>query len=157
REKTLCLLTNSHHREQCLRPTEWAFTATVGPALHVFFFYSGMKNLRQFSSSLAFDSGGGGFHSLASPALGFSTFISGWGYLLRSGWLSRDRSRIDRLMLSEIEAKAKKTNEMEELEFFNLVIGGLVALEEISMLIDWKLSEERSTTVDGVCELDGFR
>ncbi|CAF2023052.1 BnaC07g34340D [Brassica napus] len=60
-------------------------------------------------------------------------------------------------MLSEIEAKAKKTNEMEELEFFNLVIGGLVALEEISMLIDWKLSEERSTTVDGVCELDGFR
>ncbi|KAF3486754.1 hypothetical protein F2Q69_00056870 [Brassica cretica] len=91
-----------------------------------------MKNLRQFSSSLAFDSGGGGFHSLASPAL-------------------------DRLMLSEIEAKAKKTNEMEVLEFFNLVIGGLVALEEISMLIDWKLSEERSTTVDGVCELDGFR
>ncbi|WZZ75490.1 hypothetical protein YC2023_086860 [Brassica napus] len=82
------------------------------------------------------------------------------GYIARanlSGWLSRDRSRIDRLMLSEIEAKAKKTNEMEELEFFNLVIGGLVALEEISMLIDWKLSEERSTTVDGVCELDGFR
>ena len=74
-----------------------------------------------------------------------------------SVWLSRDRSRIDRLMLSEIEAKAKKTNEMEVLEFFNLVIGGLVALEEISMLIDWELSEERSTTVDGVCELDGFR
>ncbi|KAF2551299.1 hypothetical protein F2Q68_00037086 [Brassica cretica] len=60
-------------------------------------------------------------------------------------------------MLSEIEAKAKKTNEMEVLEFFNLVIGGLVALEEILMLIDWKLSEERSTAVDGVCELGGFR
>ncbi|CAN6855768.1 hypothetical protein Bca4012_051749 [Brassica carinata] len=66
------------------------------------------------------------------------------------------RSRINRLMISEFEATARKTNEMEVLDFFNHVIGGLVALDEISMLIDWKLSEERSTTVEDVCDPGGI-
>ncbi|KAL0659421.1 hypothetical protein Bca4012_080006 [Brassica carinata] len=55
-----------------------------------------------------------------------------WGYWLRvvvlSAWLSRMRSRVDRLMLSEIEAKTWKTNEMVVLDFFNPMFGGLMAL-----------------------------
>ncbi|CAN7021995.1 unnamed protein product [Brassica rapa subsp. trilocularis] len=40
--------------------------------------------------------------------------------------------------------------------FLNPVFGGLVALNRILMLIDWKLSEERSTTVEDVCEPGGI-
>ena len=44
-------------------------------------FDSEMKKLRQFLSS-TYDSGGGGFHSLASPAFVFSTFLSKVGLLV---------------------------------------------------------------------------
>ncbi|KAF3487583.1 hypothetical protein F2Q69_00057080 [Brassica cretica] len=74
-----------------------------------------MKKLRQFLSS-TYDSGVEAFIALRRRLLFFRPFYPRWGYWLRvvvlSAWLSGMRSRVDRLMLSEIEAKTWKTNEM---------------------------------------------
>lgn len=72
------------------------------------------------------------FIALRRRLLFFRPFYPRWGYWLRvvvlSAWLSRMRSRVDRLMLSEIETKTWKTNEMVVLDFFNPMFGGLMAL-----------------------------
>ena len=77
--------------------------------------------MRKLRHSPAYNSGGWKLLKPCVTDFWFLIFLFRVGYLLRvsglSVWLSWMRSRIDRLMLSKIEFKAWKTNEMEVLDF----------------------------------------